>query len=233
MRLIARAAAVSAAAALLALAWAAAALAQQLPSDADTPTDSPSAWDGIWPWLLIGVGMLAFLGLLAFGLSWQRARAPAQPPAAASGGPAPASGRPHAKTCDIAVLTFDGIPGAEQGFAAVREKAPPGPWLSEVAFAERHRHGRIVVRGTFAGRYLDIDGHAGGGPLLDELRADVPEGSSALVVYAAGDEVDQMIDAFRDSGATVTRHRVTAEAAAELEASVSKAPPAAPPPAAV
>ena len=30
-------------------------------------------------------------------------------------------------------------------------------WLREVAFVECHRHGRIVVRGTFAGHYLDVD----------------------------------------------------------------------------
>jgi hypothetical protein len=29
--------------------------------------------------------------------------------------------------------------------------------VDEVAFIERRRRGRIVIRGTFAGRYLDVD----------------------------------------------------------------------------
>ena len=103
MRLIARVTAGSAAVALIALAGAAAALAQELPSDADTPTDSPSAWDGVWPWLLVAVGVFAFLGLLAFGLSWQRRRAPARAPAAGPRASA-APGRSHARTRDLAGL---------------------------------------------------------------------------------------------------------------------------------
>jgi hypothetical protein len=204
-----------------------------------TPVGSPSAWNRIWPWLLLVAGLFIFLFLMAVGASRRRSSAPeAAPPEgeAAAAAPEPQ----HAATRDIAVLAFGAINGAEQAYAAAREHGAGKPWLREVTFAEHHRHGRIVVRGTFAGRYLDFDEHvnaidpgAPGGALLDELRGRMPEGSSALVVFASTDEVDDMVSTLRGAGGDVTRHRVTGAEAAALEASVAQAPPAAPPPAAV
>ena len=238
MRLIARSAAMLAAIVSLALMGAAAALAQA-PSDADTPTDSPSAWHRIWPWLLIVMGLFVFLFLMAFGVTRRRSSAPDEPPPDPSPA-APAPQQAHEGPRDIAVLTFGAINGAEQAYAAAREHGEGRPWLREVTFAEHHRHGRIVVRGTFAGRYLDFDEHvdaidpgATGGALLDELRGRVPEGSSALIVFASTDEVDDMVAALHGAGGDATRHRVTGDEAAALEASVAQAPPASPPPAAV
>jgi len=128
-----------------------------------------------------------------------------------------------------AVVTFDGVVGAERAFARVRDDAGPDPWQLEIAFVEHHHGGRVVVRGTFAGRYLDVEDV--GGRLLDEILADVPEGSSALIVFAPSDDAEAMHDAFRASGATVTRHQVSAADAAAFEAAVAQAPPAAAPPA--
>ena len=234
MRLFARA---SCASVVLVLVSATAALAQQLPSDADTPSDSPSAWNDIWPWLLLGLGVFVLLLLVAVGMNRQRKRTSPQadPEPAAAPTPPPPAPRPHASTSDIAVLTFPHIVGAERAYADVRDRVGSEPWLTEVAFVECHRHDRIVVRGTFAGRYVDVDGppselvrlsdvHGG---LLDEIRADVPEGSSALVIYAPTDDVDALAEAFRDSGGRLTRHRVSAETAAALTASVAQAPPSA------
>src|SRR5262245_51423018 len=122
MRLFARATCASVA---LALVSATAALAQQLPSDADTPSDSPSAWNDIWPWLLLGLGVFVLLLLVAVGVGRQRRRAAPQsdpePPAAATSTP-PASPRPHAGTSDIAVLTYPHIIGAERAYADVRDE---------------------------------------------------------------------------------------------------------------
>jgi hypothetical protein len=234
MRLFARAICASV---VLALVSAAGALAQQLPSDADTPSDSPSAWNDIWPWLLLGLGVFVLLLLVAVGMNRQRKRtAPqADPEPAAATSPPPPSPRPHASTSDIAVLTYPHIIGAERAYADVRDDVGSQPWLAEVAFVECHRHDRIVVRGTFAGRYVDVDGPPGDlvrlsdlhGGLLDEIRADVPEGSSALVIYAPTDDVDALAEAFRDSGGRLTRHRVSEETAAALAASVAEAPPSA------
>jgi hypothetical protein len=223
---------------VLALVSATSALAQQLPSDADTPSDSPSAWNDVWPWLLLGLGVFVLLLLVAVGVGRQRRRAAPQPdperPATAPT-PPPSPPRPHASTSDIAVLTFPRIIGAERAYADVRDNVGSQPWLAEVAFVECHRHDRIVVRGTFAGRYVDVDGPPGDlvrlsdlhGGLLDEIRADVPEGSSALVIYAPTDDVDALAEAFRDSGGRLTRHRVSEETAAALAASVAEAPPSA------
>lgn len=58
---------------------------------------------------------------------------------------------------DLALLVFHHIEGAERAYTKVLETSGRGPWVHEVAFAEHHRHDRIVVRGTFAGRYVDVD----------------------------------------------------------------------------
>jgi len=58
---------------------------------------------------------------------------------------------------ELAILTFAHHQGAEQAFARLDEIPPDVPWLQELAFVERHRRGRIIMRGTFAGHYLDIE----------------------------------------------------------------------------
>jgi uncharacterized membrane protein len=174
---------------------------------------------------------------------------------------------------DLAVLTFDHVEGAERAFANVRERVTDGRWVDEVAFVERRRHGRIVIRGTFAGRYLDVDdtgdalgrdtligtltgalvgaafgwfgfaaglvagGTIGGlvqaehvpqleGELFDELRADVPEGSSAVMLLAAPDHVDAMIAAFDGLGGRLVRRTLSDETLAALTAAAASSPPA-------
>jgi hypothetical protein len=195
-------------------------------------TDAPSAWNDFLPWLLLGLGVFVLLFVVATGMRWKR-RPPPSEAAPASPGQAPQPPRRHASTRDLAVLTFDGLGSAERAFGRVRDDARGEPWLLEVAFAERHRHDRLVVRGTFAGRYLDI-GDAGGderpaGALFDEIRDDVPVGSSAVVIFGPTDDVDEMAQAFEGSGGHLARHRVSDADAAMLEASVSDAPPAAEP----
>ena len=58
---------------------------------------------------------------------------------------------------DLALMIFDRIEGAERAYSDVIGAAHNAPWVHEIAFVEHHRHDRIVVRGTFAGRYLDLD----------------------------------------------------------------------------
>jgi hypothetical protein len=170
------------------------------------------------------LGMLAALVFTAVGVRRRPRRASETAPET----PAPVAPAPweeqSARDLGIAVLTFDGVVGAERAFASVRDNAGADPWQLEIAFVEHHHRGRIVVRGTFAGRYLDVEDV--GGRLFDEIRADVPESSSALIVFAPSDDVEAMLDAFRESGATVTRHQVSAADAAAFEASVAQAPPA-------
>ena len=59
---------------------------------------------------------------------------------------------------DVAVAQFDGEGTAVRRYAAAREG--PGadpPWTNKVGFVEHHRNGRLLLRGTFAGHYLDVD----------------------------------------------------------------------------
>jgi uncharacterized membrane protein len=178
---------------------------------------------------------------------------------------------------DAAVLAFPHIEGADHQYASALEREAGAPWLRKVAFVEVHHRGRIVVRGTVAGHYVDIDdegdligrdtaigaiigvfvglafggppglavglvvgGTAGGlreahhiptlrGPAFDEIRKDVPEGSSAIVLVAEPGDVDAMVAAFADGAGRLTRYRLSPEAYAELEAAVAGSPLAAPP----
>jgi uncharacterized membrane protein len=175
---------------------------------------------------------------------------------------------------DLTVLVFDGLDGAERAFATARERAGDAPWVKELAFVEHHRNGRVALRGTFAGRYVDVEeladvvgreaaigaltgalvgtifgppgfavGLVGGaalggyrhslltaelrGGLFDEVRHDVPEGSSAVILLAAPDHVDSMLEAFEGLGGRLVRRSLPDDAVAELMQAVAWAPPAA------
>ena len=58
---------------------------------------------------------------------------------------------------DAAALTFHHIQGAERAFSDARDGDPRAPWLSEVAFVEVHHKRRVVIRGTVAGHYVDVE----------------------------------------------------------------------------
>jgi hypothetical protein len=194
---------------------------------------SPSAWNDFLPWIALGLVVFALLFVAAVGVPRRRAARRDEGEAAAPTA-APAVERPleHASTRELAVVSFDGLGTAERVYARARDSARGAAWTREVALVERHRHGRLVVRGTFAGRYLDV-GDAGGhegppsGPLFDQLRAGVAEGSSAVLVFAPTDEVEAMAHALADAGGRLERHRIEGDEAAALEASVSDAPRAA------
>ncbi len=172
---------------------------------------------------------------------------------------------------DLALLVFHRIEGAERAYAGMLETSGPQPWVHEVSFVEHHRHDRIVVRGTFAGRYVDVDergdvigkrtgegaltgamvgvifgpaglavglvaGGAVGGlseseqaphlhdTFLDEVRAEVPAKSSALLLLAGPEHVDAMIATLEGRGGRLVRHHLTPDAARALEAAVAGAP---------
>ena len=60
----------------------------------------------------------------------------------------------------VGVARFPGADGAERAYADARDRDPDAPWMRETAFVEVHRNGRIVVRGSVAGHYVDLDGVA-------------------------------------------------------------------------
>ena len=65
---------------------------------------------------------------------------------------------------DLAVARFDGEGTAVQRYAAAKERAErsggEASWTQKVGFVERHHNGRLLLRGTFAGHYVDFEeGH--------------------------------------------------------------------------
>jgi uncharacterized membrane protein len=176
---------------------------------------------------------------------------------------------------DLALVVFDHIEGAEHAYADALDASRGAPWTQEIAFVEHHRHDHIVVRGTVAGRYVDIDeegdvigkrtaegaltgalagalfGPAGiavgltaGGTIggldqaehapalhdafIDEVRADVPEKSSAVLLLASPEHVDAMVAAFDGRRGRLVRHSLSPEGAEALAAAVAGSPAAAP-----
>jgi uncharacterized membrane protein len=175
---------------------------------------------------------------------------------------------------DLALMIFDRVEGAERAYSNVIGASHDAPWVHEIAFVEHHRHDRIVVRGTFAGRYVDLDeqgdvigkrtaegaltgavvgiffgpaglavglvagGTAGGvsqskhvphlhDAFIDDVRAEVPEKSSAVLLLASPEHVDSMVSAFEHHGGRLVRHHLGPEAAKALEDAVAGSPPAA------
>ncbi len=179
---------------------------------------------------------------------------------------------------EFVVAQFDGEGAAVKRYADAKERSSDDArWTREVGFVEHHHNGRLVLRGTFAGHYLDVDesdhvsekgagagavagglagallGPAGialgiavggvagsqlGSPsdteaepaaLADQLRATIPRSSSAIVLIAAPDDVEAMLAALGED-ARVVRNTLSADQAAELEASLRTAPPPSPGP---
>lgn len=58
---------------------------------------------------------------------------------------------------EFALMVFDHPEGAEQAYSRAPDSVGGVAWTRETAFVEHHRRNRIVVRGTFAGRYVDAD----------------------------------------------------------------------------
>ena len=59
---------------------------------------------------------------------------------------------------DFVLSSFDGVNSAAEAFAAARGRSGSGArWTSEVGFVEHHDNGHLVLRGTFAGHYVDTD----------------------------------------------------------------------------
>jgi uncharacterized membrane protein len=59
---------------------------------------------------------------------------------------------------DFALLSFHGVNTATEAFAAARESSSAdASWPRQVGFVEHHADGHLVLRGTFAGHYVDVD----------------------------------------------------------------------------
>ena len=171
----------------------------------------------------------------------------------------------------LALMVFEHTEGAEQAYSRAPREVDGVAWAQEVAFVEHHGRDRIVVRGTFAGHYVDADDFedfvgrrvtegavAGGtvglllgppglaagfvvggaveslaseragpvlrGELFDEVRKEVPEKSSAVILLAPAQHVDAMVAALDPLGGRLVRHHLTPEATQGLQAAVANSP---------
>jgi uncharacterized membrane protein len=59
---------------------------------------------------------------------------------------------------DLAVVQFRHVNAAVEAFAEARDRSGPNAaWAREVGFIEHHSNGHLILRGTFAGHYVDVD----------------------------------------------------------------------------
>jgi uncharacterized membrane protein len=59
---------------------------------------------------------------------------------------------------NLALVRFQGQGAATEAFVAARDRsAPNARWAREIGFVEHHHNGHLVLRGTFAGHYVDVD----------------------------------------------------------------------------
>jgi uncharacterized membrane protein len=178
-------------------------------------------------------------------------------------------------TLDLALIGFVGEPTAASVFGTMRDRVgTEAPWTQEVAVVERAHNGRMSIRGTFDGHYVDVEesdhvsqpgaakgaltgaligavfgppgwavGFALGGTigaevgrpaeievapegLVQELRAAVPRGHSAIALLAAPEHVDAMLVALEEKHDSVLRRTLTVAQAAAILASLSPTPQA-------
>jgi uncharacterized membrane protein len=59
---------------------------------------------------------------------------------------------------DFALVRFEDGSSATDTFVAGRDRCgADAPWTRQVGFVEHHHSGDLVLRGTFAGHYVDVD----------------------------------------------------------------------------
>jgi uncharacterized membrane protein len=84
-------------------------------------------------------------------------------------------------SAELTVLRFPTLEGAEQAFADVRDRDGHASWMDELAFVEHHRSGRLVVRGTLAGHYVDSE--EDGDPMGPDTGAGALTGALAGAIF--------------------------------------------------
>jgi uncharacterized membrane protein len=59
---------------------------------------------------------------------------------------------------DFGLAQFEGENTASKRFAEARDRSGASArWAREIGLVEHHHNGRLLLRGTFAGHYLDVD----------------------------------------------------------------------------
>jgi len=63
-----------------------------------------------------------------------------------------------AMSLDLALIGFEGEPTASSVFGTMRDRVgTEAPWTQEVAVVEHAHNGRMSIRGTFDGHYVDVE----------------------------------------------------------------------------
>lgn len=63
-----------------------------------------------------------------------------------------------ASNLELAVVRFRGVRAAYEAFADARnEVGSDVPWVHKVGFVEHHENGKLLLRGVFAGHYVEVD----------------------------------------------------------------------------
>jgi hypothetical protein len=156
--------------------------------------ESANIWDGFLGflgWVLLALGVAGVLVWTVLGrrpaetepgAGSPEAGAPppdaprAPPPSAAPSRSAAPAADPASAPRDLTVLAFAHADGAERAFGDVRARTPEAAWVRDVAFVECHHRGRIAVRGTFAGHWVDVEN------VGDAVRQGTAEGAVAEAV---------------------------------------------------
>jgi uncharacterized membrane protein len=59
---------------------------------------------------------------------------------------------------EFALARFDGEGTAVEKLAAVKGRSgPDAAWMQQIGFVEHHHNDRLLLRGVFAGHYVDVD----------------------------------------------------------------------------
>lgn len=114
----------------------------------------------------------------------------------------------------VGVARFSSVDGADRAVANAHGRGAAPGWMADAAVVEVHPHGRVVVRGTVAGRYV---------------REQLPEASSAVVAFSDAERVSEMARALEAAANEVVQYALPPEAEAQLRSWVAEAPAATPP----
>jgi uncharacterized membrane protein len=59
---------------------------------------------------------------------------------------------------DVAFVVWPGTSSATEAYVAAADRSgPDARWPHEIGFVEHHHNNHVVLRGTFAGHYVDVD----------------------------------------------------------------------------
>jgi uncharacterized membrane protein len=108
----------------------------------------------------------------------------------------------------------------------VKNGRPPTGAVAGIFFGPAGPAVGLVARGTADGPSESEHVPRLHDAFIDDVRAEVPEKSSAVLLLASPEHGDAMVSAFEHRGGRLVRHHRSPEAAKALEGAVAGSPPA-------